>query len=244
MNAWNRLGVFDLETTGLDVTQSRIVTAYIGVLDASGQVVESRAWVADPGIPIPEVAANVHGYSTERARAEGRPASEVVSEIVERLRELFAEETPVVAYNASYDFSLLHHDAIRNGVRPLVDPRPIVDPLVIDKKVDTYRKGSRTLQAACDVYGVDLGASAHDSQADAVAAGLVFQAILEKFGSAAELSLSPLELHDAQIGWAKAQAESFAKFLAGKGQTSRRIGDGVWPVYRNDDVPMVLHHDD
>jgi DNA polymerase-3 subunit epsilon len=143
-----------------------------------------------------------------------------------------AEGTPVVAYNASYDFSLLHHDAIRNGVEPLRDPSPIIDPLIIDKKVDTYRKGSRTLVAACDVYGVDLGDDAHDSRADAVAAGLVFQAIQEKFGLAPEMQLSPLELHDAQIEWAKAQAESFARYLAQKGETSRRAGDGVWPVFR------------
>jgi DNA polymerase-3 subunit epsilon len=232
MSTWERLGVFDLETTGLDVTQSRIVTAYIGVLDQSGTVIESHEWIADPGIEIPAAAANVHGFSTERARAEGRPAGDVVPEVVARLRALFAEGTPVVAYNASYDFSLLHHDAIRNGVEPLREPKPIVDPLVIDKKVDTYRKGSRTLVAACDVYGIDLGAAAHDSRVDAVAAGLVFQAIREKFGLAPEMQLSPTELHDAQIEWAKAQAESFARYLAQKGETSRRAGDGVWPVFR------------
>ena len=239
MSPWERLGVFDLETTGLDVTQSRIVTAFVGVLDPSGDLIESRAWIADPGIEIPDAAANVHGFTTERARAEGRPASEVVPEIVERLRELFAEGTPVVAYNASYDFSLLHHDALRNGVTPLDNPKPIIDPLLIDKQVDTYRKGSRTLQAACDLYGVDLG-SAHDSEADSVGAGRVFKALQAKFPSAPEMLLSPDELHDAQIGWAKAQAESFAKWLATKGETSRRVGDGIWPVFRNDEeLPMV-----
>jgi len=239
MSTWERLGVFDLETTGLDVTQSRIVTAFVGVLDSNGDLIESRAWIADPGIEIPEAAANVHGFTTERARAEGRPAAEVVSEIVERLRELFAEGTPVVAYNASYDFSLLHHDALRNGVAPLDTPKPIVDPLLIDKQVDTYRKGSRTLQAACDLYGVDLGA-AHDSEADSVGAGRVFKALQAKFGQAPEMQLSPTDLHEAQIGWAKAQAESFARYLAGKGQTSRRVGDGIWPVFRGDDKPMVM----
>lgn len=230
MSNWERLGVFDLETTGLDVRSSRIVTAYVGVIDAEGNLLESHSWIADPGIDIPAVAASVHGFTTERARAEGRPASEVVPEIVERLRSLFAEGVPVVAYNASYDFSLLHHDAIRNNVLPLDEPKPIIDPLVIDKKVDTYRKGSRTLQAACDWYGVELG-SAHESKSDAVAAGRVFLALLKKFGTTPELSLSPAELHDAQVEWAKAQAESFAKFLAGKGETSRRVGDGIWPVF-------------
>ena len=228
---WSRLGVFDLETTGLDVTQARIVTAYVGVIDPNGVVLEEQYWVADPGIEIPDVAAAVHGYSTERARAEGRPAGDVVGEVVAKLRDLFDAGTPVVAYNASYDFSLLHHDAIRNGVAPLDNPQPIVDPLVIDKKVDTFRKGKRTLQAACDVYGIELG-SAHDSSADAIAAGRVFRAIQTQFESTPELQLSPVELHTAQVGWAKAQAESFAKYLASKGETSRRVGDGDWPVYR------------
>ena len=231
MSDWQRLGVFDLETTGLDVTTSRVVTAFIGLLDETGEVVESRYWVADPGIEIPEMASRVHGYTTERARDEGEPAGKVVSEIVDRLGELFSAGTPVVAYNASYDFSLLHHDALRNSIEPLSLPRPIIDPLVIDKKVDTFRKGSRTLQAACDVYGVSLD-GAHDSSVDAIAAGRVFQAIQEKFADSPELNLTPLQLHDAQIEWARLQAESFAKYLESKGETSRRAGSGVWPVYK------------
>lgn len=231
MSDWSKLGVFDLETTGLDVTQSRVVTAFIGVLDTDGVVISEKSWVADPGIPIPDIAASVHGYTTERARAEGRPAGDVVREIVDTLAELFHAGTPVVAYNASYDFSLLHHDAIRNGIEPLANPRPIIDPMVVDKKVDQFRKGKRTLQAACDNYGIELGA-AHDASADAVAAGRVFRAIHKQFADAPELQLSPAELHDAQIEWARLQAESFAKWLASKGETSRRVGDGVWPVYR------------
>jgi DNA polymerase-3 subunit epsilon len=231
MSDWNLLGVFDLETTGLDVTKARVVTAYIGVLDIDGNIVSAKSWVADPGIEIPEVAAAVHGYTTERARAEGRPASEVVPEIVETLRELFTAGTPVAAYNASYDFSLLHHDAIRNNVAPLDVPKPIVDPMVVDKKIDRFRKGKRTLQAACDRYGVELG-SAHDASADAVAAGRVFREMQREWAATAEMALDPLALHDAQIEWAREQAESFAKWLAEKGETSRRQGDGIWPVYQ------------
>lgn len=231
MSDWNLLGVFDLETTGLDVTKARVVTAYIGVLDIDGNIVSAKSWVADPGIEIPEVAAAVHGYTTERARAEGRPASEVVPEIVETLRELFTAGTPVAAYNASYDFSLLHHDAIRNNVAPLDVPKPIVDPMVVDKKIDRFRKGKRTLQAACDRYGVELGA-AHDASADAVAAGRVFREMQREWAATAEMALDPLALHDAQIEWAREQAESFAKWLAEKGETSRRQGDGIWPVYQ------------
>ncbi|MGO3032108.1 MAG: exonuclease domain-containing protein, partial [Microbacterium gubbeenense] len=97
------VAVFDLETTGVDVTSDRIVTAYVGVLDGAGNVVEAHDWLADPGIEIPEGAARVHGISTERARAEGRDACEVVDEIVSAVRALLAAGIPVVAYNAAFD---------------------------------------------------------------------------------------------------------------------------------------------
>ena len=51
---WVRIvGVFDLETTGVDVTADRIVTAHVGLLDASGRVIRARDWLADPGVEIP-----------------------------------------------------------------------------------------------------------------------------------------------------------------------------------------------
>src|SRR5690554_6553076 len=77
--SWTKsFGVFDLETTGIDVRTSRIVTAHIGVLDAEGVLVGSHEWLADPGVEIPPQASAVHGVTTERARAEGRPAGQVV----------------------------------------------------------------------------------------------------------------------------------------------------------------------
>ncbi|MFM9597389.1 hypothetical protein ACKI1O_49625, partial [Streptomyces scabiei] len=73
---WARVvGVFDLETTGVDVVHDRIVTAHVGVLDADGHVIDARDWLADPGVPIPAGAAAIHGVTAERARAEGAPAA-------------------------------------------------------------------------------------------------------------------------------------------------------------------------
>ena len=54
MTNWGRLGVFDLETTGVDVDTSRIVSACIAVIDDDGEVVDRWDWLADPGIEIPE----------------------------------------------------------------------------------------------------------------------------------------------------------------------------------------------
>ena len=133
-NWWSgNLGVFDLETTGIDVETSRIVSAHVGVIDPTGASIELTEWLADPGVEIPEQASAVHGITTERVRAEGRPAAEVVAEIVAALRALLERGVPVTIYNAPYDLTLLNREAVRYGVSPLIGPAPIIDPLVIDK---------------------------------------------------------------------------------------------------------------
>jgi DNA polymerase III subunit epsilon len=173
---YDELAVFDLETTGVDVESCRIVSAHVGILDAAGTPVEQWDWLADPGVEIPDGAAAVHGITTERARAEGRPAAEVVGEIVATLDAILFSGMPLVVYNAPYDLTLLHREARRHGVLPVHDPSPVIDPLVIDKALDKYRRGKRTLTVASEVYGVEL-TDAHTAGADAVAAGRVAQAI-------------------------------------------------------------------
>lgn len=222
------VGVFDLETTGVDVRSDRIVTAHVGLLDGSGRIIRSRDWLADPGIEIPEGATAVHGVTTARARAEGRPATEVVGEVVSALRALFDAGIPVVAYNAAFDFSLLTHEAARHGVHPLVDPSPVIDPLVIDKRYDRYRRGKRTLDVVAAHYAVPLDA-AHEASADAVAAGRVAQAIAARY--AAWLPPTLDELHVRQIAWARAQADSLTEYFVriGRIDPEERL-DGSWPV--------------
>lgn len=204
------LGAFDLETTGVDVVTSRIVSANVSVLGPEGEAFERTDWLANPGVEIPEQASNVHGITTERAERDGRPAGEVVFEIVARLRDLLGRGIPVVVYNAAYDLTLLRHEAIRHGVEPLTDPAPIIDPLVIDRAMDQYRKGKRTLEAASEFYGVEL-LDAHDAGADAIAAGRVAKALASKYPD--RLSISARELHDAQVSWSAAQSASFAEYM-------------------------------
>lgn len=225
--AWlTRIGVFDLETTGVDVASDRVVTAYVGVLDAEGRQVAERTWLADPGIPIPEGATSVHGITTEHARRHGRPSREVVGEVTAALRSLLGQGIPVVAYNASYDFSLLAHEAVRVGVAPLDDPHPVIDPLVIDKAYDRYRRGRRTLEVVAAHYAVAL-VDAHEAAADAIAAGRVAQALGRRF----PLPSSPAELHTHQIGWARSQAASLTEYFVSIGRLDPEDAlDGSWPV--------------
>ncbi|GAA1695784.1 3'-5' exonuclease [Microcella alkalica] len=222
----DRLAVFDLETTGVDVTTSRIVTAHIGVIGPEGEQLESWSWLADPGVEIPAGATAVHGITTERARAEGRPAREVVAEIADALRALLARPLPLVVYNAAYDLSLLEHEALRHGVEPLASPAPVVDPLVIDKAVDRYRRGKRTLEAAAAHYGVAL-TGAHDAAADAIAAGRVAQALARKHEAALPDDIAAL--HGAQVSWHDQQCDSFEDYMR-RERDHRFTADRGWPV--------------
>ena len=220
------LAVFDTETTGIAYDTTRIVTANISVLRADGSVESSLDWLINPGIEIPEQATAVHGITTAHAREHGEDAAGAIYDIVQELQALFDSGIAVVAYNAAYDFSILQREAVRYSHDPLSNPSPIVDPLVIDKQLDRYRKGKRTLEAVSAHYGVSL-TSAHTAAADAVAAGHVAQAIAAKYAS--ELSLSALELHNSQIDWAAAQAESFNKYLKDSGKPYQPTS-GQWPV--------------
>ena len=204
------LGVFDLETTGIDVATSRIVSANVSVIGPEGEVLERRDWLADPGIDIPPPASAVHGITTERARLEGRQAAVVVAEIIAAIRSIFGRGLALTVYNAPYDLSLLRHEAIRHDIEPLREPAPIIDPLVIDKALDRYRKGKRTLEVAAAVYGVAL-TDAHDAGADAIAAGRVAQAMAARHP--AELGVPAHELHRLQTEWSAQQSANFAEYM-------------------------------
>ncbi|WP_326817995.1 3'-5' exonuclease [Streptomyces sp. NBC_01762] len=233
--SWHREALvgFDLETTGTEPLEARIVTAaVVGVDGRDEEPVRQRTWLADPGIRIPAQASAIHGISSERAAAEGRPAREVADEIAETLADYWRQGVPVVAYNAAFDLTLLTAELHRHGLPSLSDRLdgggigPVVDPYTIDRAVDRYRKGKRTLEAVCVEYGVVHG-GAHDAGADALAAVRVAYAIAERHGSVAALTAA--ELHERQITWYADWASGFQSFLRRKG-TPDAVIDPHWPV--------------
>ena len=208
-----RLAGFDLETSGVDVESDRIVTACV-VQCGGGHPTQPAVWMADPGIEIPKGASDVHGITTDRARAEGRPAAEVVEEVVAALTECVLGGLPVVAMNAPFDLTMLDREARRHNVKPLIDlvgdDLRVIDPRVLDGTVDPYRPGKRRLEDLCRHYEVPLD-GAHSADADAIAACRVAWRIARQRRQIAEASLE--ELHAWQIGWARDQAKSLADYF-------------------------------
>ncbi|POX51834.1 DNA polymerase III subunit epsilon [Streptomyces sp. Ru71] len=231
--AWHRelLIGFDLETTGTDPREARIVTGAVIEVRA-GQVLGHREWLADPGVEIPADAVAVHGISTERAAAEGRPADQVADALADVLTGYWRTGVPVVAYNAAFDLTLLSAELLRYGLPSLrdrlggQDPAPVVDPYTIDRWADRYRRGKRNLEAVCAEYGVPLDA-AHDASADALAAARLAGAIADRHPKIA--GLGPAELHRRQVEWYAQWAADFQDFLRRKGDTDAVV-DGTWPL--------------
>lgn len=221
-----QLAVFDTETTGVDTQHARIVSASIAVLGEQGEVRERYDWLIDPGVEIPDAAARVHGITTEVARASGIDAAVGIAQIIDRLRDMIDRGFPVVIYNAPFDLTLLRHEAARHGIDWALSPAPIIDPLIIDKQVDRYRKGKRTLDVVAAHYAVEL-ATAHDAGEDAIAAGRVAQALARQYASTLPSELSAL--HQAQIDWARAQAENFQEYMR-RVRDPHFVAEGTWPM--------------
>ncbi|MFB6963250.1 exonuclease domain-containing protein [Streptomyces sp. NPDC056309] len=207
---------FDLETTGVNVRRDRIVSACV-VRWGGGQPTSARNWLSDlGGAEIPAEATAVHGITSERARAEGRPAAEVIEEIITALAEYCDAGRPLVVMNAPFDLTLLDAEAERYGLRGLFSRAVpmVLDPRVLDKHVMKYRRGKRHLAALCSFWGVRFD-GAHNAEADARAACSVVWKIARRYPWLAHEELS--ELHELQVGWAREQTREFRECLASVG---------------------------
>lgn len=221
------LAAFDLETTGTDVTHDRIVTATIITID--GAKVNADEWLLNPGIDIPEGAAKIHGITTQKARAEGQDYSDGYRQIRDRLETVWTQGHAVVIMNAAFDLSMLHWEGLRLGHPELV-VGAVVDPYVIDKQIDRFRRGKRTLTALCEHYGVDQGA-AHDATGDCLSAARVAWKQLRLPDMA---SFDDVEsLMRAQAQWRAEQQQSLHEYFLRQGnREAAATVDGEWPVRR------------
>lgn len=215
----NRLLAFDLETTGPDPRTAHVVTSALVAID--GATKQEHNWLADPGIEIPEGATAVHGITTEYARENGRPHAEVIAETVAGIRRGWSEGRALVVFNAAFDLTILRR----------WDPSfeilgPVVDPFVIDRAADPYRKGKRTLGALCEHHGVQLDA-AHEAAADALAAARLAWKLL---GSQAELAGADWRaVNDQQSQWHESRQRDFAAYLERSGKDSSGVNT-AWPM--------------
>ncbi|MFG3344101.1 hypothetical protein ACGF1Z_03430 [Streptomyces sp. NPDC048018] len=132
----------------------------------------------------------------------------------------------LVVWFAPYVLTLLHAELLRHELPSLTarlpaGVAPVCDPLVLDRHVDRYRPGGRSLRAVAEWYGVPH-TSPGDPASDAAAALLVAQAVAACHPPLARLSRPAL--HTEQILW-------YAE------QTSRHPDALGWPFATVEPLP-------
>lgn len=221
---------FDVESTGVDPESDRIVSAAVVSYDG-GRPARVMNWLSDVGgAEIPPGATKVHGITTAAAREAGRPSAVVIAEIVAALVAAVEAGQPLVVMNAPFDLTMLEREAERHGVRSLFSASVpfVLDPRILDKQVDRYRRGSRRLEDLCQTYGVVHG-GAHDAGADAVAACAVTAAIADDYPWLGKTALE--DLHEMQVRWAADQQAGLrAHFASTPGKEYRAASVRTdWP---------------
>lgn len=214
----DNIGIFDTETTGIDTGQDRIVSAFVGVLNTDGDVIRSKTWLLDPGVEIPAGATAVHGITTEHAQKHGRSPRECILEIVGTLEGILDDGLPICAYNAPFDLTLLSAEHVRAYGVDLDRNRfaPVLDPFVIDKRLDRYRKGKRDLMTTAAAHNVRIpDGDAHDAEFDAIVAGRLMQALRTHEHLA---DLDDAQIHARTIDHSRQQRESLAAYFRGIGK--------------------------
>lgn len=233
MTSWHdqTMAALDLETTGLDVENDRIVSAALWRIDPRAGTKHLGEWLADPGIDIPAQATTIHGISTHQARSQGRPAMEVLADLAIQIREVVDEGAPLVVYNAPYDLTLLHHELARHGLGlDCAGQMRVIDPLVLDLHMDPERLGSRSLGQVCAHYGVHLPQEqTHSASADALAAARLAWCLGRTYPQLAWMGLT--ELHNAQVRWKVDQAAALQARLR-RTKDPAAVVPTSWPLRR------------
>ncbi|MFE3578764.1 exonuclease domain-containing protein [Streptomyces vinaceus] len=229
---------FDTETTGPDPLNDRIVTAAL-IARGGGLPDRTMSWLINPGIPIPAEATEVHGIDDAKA-ATGAPPAAALDDIADHLAKALAYGMPLVAFNLSFDWSILAYDLERHRLPTMAERMPegtvptLVDPLVIDKQFDRYvkGKGQRKLKPTAERYGVEL-TDWHTAEADALAALLITEAQFKRFGLLNDHP--PAYLFAQQQRWRADQAASLQHYYRTKatpeqGGDPNKVIDGSWPL--------------
>ena len=229
--------VWDVESTGVDITQDRILTAYAMIRSIGGETIREESWVLDPGVEVPQGASDVHGMTTEWIREHGTSHKHGINDIYMFLSDAVRMGAPIVGYNNSYDLGILSHEVRRNFgfnmAKTIGENGVFFDPIIYDRAMDKYRKGKRTLEHVAPVYGVPFDPElAHDAKYDVEVTSKLAWRMFQK----SPYSLD--ELQDLQVAWKRDWAEHLTEYFASQNKTeedgSPIVVDGSFPWKKED----------
>ena len=212
----------DTESTGTDPTEARIVQITLGMSVGPGNW---HPWtrIVNPGVPIPDAAAKIHGYTDTRVQTEGTTPSAALTKAYSTLTDIVYRDIPVVAHNAAYDLTLLDREFRRHLGEPLPTGLIVLDTLCLFRRFD-WTTGGRSLGKLAARYGITF--PAHDAEADALAS-LRLLHILAALNDLLPL-IQPATLHDAQQCWWVQQQDAAEARALGSGTAFER--QDCWPL--------------
>jgi len=167
----NDIVFFDLEATGLNIVQDRIVQVGFVKLFADGRPAEELEMKINPTVPVNPEAAAIHGMTNEDLKDEP-----TFAEVAQRLYD-FIGDADLGGYNSNrYDVPLLQEEFYRAGLYLDTSNRRLIDAQQI-----FYRMEPRTLSAALKYYAGKEMENAHDALADVRATVDIFEGQLKRY---------------------------------------------------------------
>lgn len=164
------LAVFDLETTGLDISNDRIVEIAILKIKPDGSE-EQYLKRVNPEMKISEESSSIHGISDEDIK-DAPTFRDIAQEVAE-----FIGDAHLIGYNSNkFDIPVLAEEFLRVGSDFDISSRKFIDVQNIFHKME-----QRTLVAAYKFYcGKEL-VDAHSAMADVTATFEVLKAQIERY---------------------------------------------------------------
>lgn len=225
---------FDVESSGVNVEEDRIVTATFHAYGC-----EPLDLLINPGIPIPPETSAIHGITDDIAQ-DGFDPPEALRRIHGAIQDLWDDEKPLIGHNICFDLSMLDRELRRHLGFGLTVNGPVIDSMVLDIAADPdrpYREGSRKLPDVARCWGVQVvEEELHTSRGDVLLAVRAAFAILRNgqapYNAHGKVPLAQLglrDLHWLQVMAYEKQREQFHAKLRGQG----RVPDDenvVWPV--------------
>ncbi len=149
---YDRLVLFDTETTGLQFSRDEIIEFAAVVVELrDGVPAVTREYdelvALSPGGFVPPKIEQLTGISTQDLREKGLPKTRVCRDIA----ELIQGNTLLLAYNAHFDLSFLFYMLLRDGDPAILKGKDKLDLLTVYKDRRSY---PHKLCSAIEAYGL------------------------------------------------------------------------------------------